>query len=225
MAYTMTYTSLVEDLKRYTERTREDDSYVIQIPRIIAMTQQMLARDFKTLGTIKVVQSNFTVESPALTLRNSVVAKPGRWRATVNFSYAPIYEGSAFTSQTATLYERTYEFCRQYWPNPSLTGLPVYYADYDYNHWLIVPTPALAHPIEISYWELPLPIDDENQTNWFTEFSPDILLIGCLLQSMPFLKNDSRMAIWQNMYDAARKSDAIQSQYRISDHSTAIRGV
>lgn len=215
MSYVMTYDSLVQDLERYTERYREDDRYVIQIPRIIAMSEQMLARDFKTLGNIVAVTGTMTPNV-------SVLDKPGRWRATVSMNYG---SGTGFNTRN-TLYERTYEFCREYAPNPtaaSSSSPPKYYADYDYSHWLLAPTPALAYPFEVLYWQLPLPIDSSNQTNWFTQFSPDILLAACMLNSMPFLKDGTNLPVWKGFYDGAKVADSVQTKFRTSDRSTAIK--
>ena len=44
-------------------------------------------------------------------------------------------------------------------------------------------------------------MDSSNQTNWFTIYAPQALLYGSLLQAMPYLKNDERMAMWQQQYD------------------------
>jgi hypothetical protein len=79
----------------------------------------------------------------------------------------------------------------------------VFYAEYDYDHWLIVPTPDYAYPFEIVYYELPPLLDDTIQTNWLTEYAPQLLLYGALLEATPFLKNDERIATWQSYYDRA----------------------
>jgi hypothetical protein len=44
-------------------------------------------------------------------------------------------------------------------------------------------------------------LDSSNQSSWFTQYAPQALLYGTLLQAMPFLKNDERMAMWQSNYD------------------------
>ena len=53
------------------------------------------------------------------------------------------------------------------------------------------------------YYELPPLLDDAVQTNWLTEYAPQLLLYGTLLEATPFLKNDERIPVWQNMYDRA----------------------
>jgi hypothetical protein len=76
--------------------------------------------------------------------------------------------------------------------------------------------------LEILYYELPQPIDDENQQNWLTNFAPNLLLYACLLEATPFLKNDERIQTWQTMYDRAAQSMSGQDIQRIIDR-TAVR--
>ena len=53
------------------------------------------------------------------------------------------------------------------------------------------------------YYELPPLLDESIQTNWLTEYAPQLLLYGTLLEATPFLKNDERIATWQQYYDRA----------------------
>ncbi len=48
---------------------------------------------------------------------------------------------------------------------------------------------------------MPALLDEDSQTNWLTENAPEVLLYGTLLEATPFLKNDERIPVWQNMYD------------------------
>jgi hypothetical protein len=103
----------------------------------------------------------------------------------------------------SALFTRSYDYLRSYWPDATQTGEPLFYSDYDYNHWLVAPTPDADYPIEILYYQLPPLLTEEAQTNWLTENAPEILLYATLLEATPFLKNDERIPVWQNMYDRA----------------------
>jgi hypothetical protein len=105
---------------------------------------------------------------------------------------------------------RSYEYCRSYWPDDSQTGNPLFYADYDYQHFLIVPTPVRAFPFELVYWEQPVFLDDVTQTNWLTEYAPNLLLYASLLEASPFLKADERIQTWQALYD--RTAQAVNGE-------------
>jgi hypothetical protein len=114
---------------------------------------------------------------------------------------------------------RSYEYCRSYWPEPNSTGEPRFYSDYGFSHWLVVPTPDAAYPIEIAYYELSQLLDDTNQTNWLTENAPDVLLYASLLETAPFLENNDKIEMWQTMYDRAAKGYQAQDKGRMTDRA------
>jgi hypothetical protein len=195
MATNMTFTTLKEDVQRYLERgsSYASDPVVFeQIPRLINLAERRIARELKVQGFIHVVNG-------AMAPGQSVYDKPDRWRDTISINF-----GTGPTLSTRTpLFTRSYEYCRTYWPDESETSQPLFYCDYDYDHWLFVPTPDVAYPFEILYYELPPLLDDVTQTNWLTDYAPQLLLYGTLLEAAPFLKNDERIPTWQNYYDRA----------------------
>lgn len=114
---------------------------------------------------------------------------------------------------------------RNYWPDPTVESIPKYYGDYDFDHWFIAPTPDDNYAIEILYYEKIQPLDATNQTNWFTINAPQAMLYGTLLQAMPFLKNDSRVQLWQAMYDRAIQTLKLENDTRTIDRSTTVQEV
>lgn len=195
MSTATTFTSLQQDCRRYLERgdTLATDPVVYeQLPRLINLAERRCARELKIQGFINVV-------TDTLIVGQSVYQKPDRWRDTVSIN---IGTGAELNTRKVLL-TRGYEYMRSYWPDDTATGEPAYYADYDYNHWLIAPTPDAEYPWEILYYELPILLDDSNQTNWLTEQAPELLLYATLLEATPFLKNDERIPVWQQMYDRA----------------------
>jgi len=181
----MTYTSLVNDIETYLERT--DDQTLDKIPQFIMLAEQIIAAEIKFLG-------NLTVVTSSMVASDNVIAKPARWRKTVSMNVT-------VANKRQPVLLRTYEYIREYWPNPTSTDAPLFFCDYDYTHWLVGPTPTLAYPYEVLYYERVQPLDTSNQSNWFTQYAPQALLYGTLLQAMPFLKNDERMPMWQSNYD------------------------
>jgi hypothetical protein len=195
MSTTMTFTSLKEDIRRYLERGATfatDPTVYEQIPRLINLAERRLARELKILGTMTVVSS--TMQTGVATY-----AKPDRWRETVSMR---VGTGVGF-EVTKEVFPRAYEYMRTYWPNQTTRGEPRFYADYDYSNWFIAPTPDADYPYEIIYYELPVLLDDNSQTNWFTEYAPNILLYASLLEAAPFLKNEEIIPIWEGFYNRA----------------------
>ena len=195
MATTMTYDTLKQDVQRYLSRggTMSADPVVFeQLPRLINLAERRCARELKVQGFINVVTTT-------LTPGQSVYDKPDRWRDTVSINIGT----GAGNNSRKTIFTRSYEYLRAYWPDPVETAEPEFYSEYDYSHWLLAPTPDAAYPIEILYYELPPLLDDTVQTNWLTEYAPQLLLYATLLEATPFLKNDERISVWQTMYDRA----------------------
>ena len=206
MAYSMTYSSLLVDLRRYLERgfTLADDPYVYeQLPRLINMAERRIARDLKIQGFIVAVTTPLSVGV-------STYAKPNRWRETISMTTK---SGNTVTP----VFTRSYEYCRSYWPDDTQTGQPQFYADYDYTHWLLVPTPNATYDLEVLYYELPVLLDDSTQTNWLTDYAPNLLLYGALLEATPFLKNDDRIATWQQYYQSAANALNTEDLKKILD--------
>lgn len=204
MAYTMTYSSLLDDVRRYLERGWTEDSDVNvyeQLPHLVTLAERRIARELKVSLFLRAV-------STSLVAGTETYAKPDRWRETVSVSI----DGTPIQA-------RGYEFCRAYWPDATETGTPVYYADYDYSHWLLTPTPASAATMEVLYYEQPDLLGDDNQTNAITEYAPDLLTYAVLLETAPFLKNDERIQTWQGMYERAGKAITGEDTGRILDRN------
>lgn len=209
MAYVMTFDSLQEDIRNYLERgfTEESDRLVYnQIPRLINTAERRLARELKIQGFQRVASSPVSADV-------AVYTKPDRWRDTVSMRIGG-----------KPVFSRSYEYLRSYWEDESATGTPEYYADYDYNHWIIAPTPDIDYTMEVIYYELPVLLDDENQVNWLTKYAPNALLYGALLESAPFLKDDQRIATWQAMYDRAAQTLNGEDLQKILDRNSARSG-
>lgn len=142
-----------------------------------------------------------------------------------------ILTGSPGTGATATasvratsnyrhfLLPRSYEYMRGYWPDDTQTGAPRYYTDYDYNHWLFLPTPGENYPYQVMYWQLPELLDDTTTTNWLTTYAPNLLLYGSLLEMAMFLKNTELMATYQQMYDRALLAMSGEDIRQIADRT------
>lgn len=212
MPTAMTYSSLVGDVQVYADRN--DDPFVNQIPRLIALAEFRIATEVHALGYRKFV--SFTIPQGTY-----VVAKPADWRETVDLN---IGTGTDNASRKFLL-NRSYEYCRVFWPNSDLQGSPRYFSDYDFNHFLIVATPDADYPAELSYHQKPLPLDSTNQQNWTTMFAPQLILYATLLEAQPFLMRPERTQEFQSLYDRAAAAIMGEEKRRTTDASTQRKDV
>lgn len=207
VAAVMTYDSLVNDIQTYLERT--DTATLEKIPQFIMLAEQVIAADLKFLG-------NLTVAESTMVQGENVIAKPARWRKTVSMNVTVL-------GKRYPVLLRTYEYIREYWPSPTAEEVPKFFCDYDYQHWLVGPTPASDYTYEVLYYERVQPLDSSNQSNWFTQYAPQALLYGSLLQAMPFLKNDERMPMWQGNYDHIIEVLKTENITRAADRQAIVR--
>ena len=47
------------------------------------------------------------------------------------------------------------------------------------------------------YWAKVTPLSDSAPTNWLLTESPEVYLFGALCEATPFIKEDERVALWQ----------------------------
>jgi hypothetical protein len=168
------------------------------------MAENRLASEIRGLGVMQFASS-------ALSTGNPVLAKPSRWRETASLTIT-LADG---TKQV--LQPRGLQYCRSFWPDSSATDVPRYYADYDFEHFYLAATPDADYDFELTYYERPEPLSVLNETNWYTQTCPQLLLYACLLEAQPFLKRDDRTAQFQALYDRAVQGLGGESMRRMSD--------
>ena len=200
-AYVMTYDNLVQDVIRYSER--DDTGFVNQIPMLIGLAEQAIAAEVKTLWELNVVNTT-------LIPTNGTLAKPARWRKTVSMKINGeplLHRSQDYVAQVQAEYAQ---------------GLPLYYADYDYDHWALGPIPNDDYTVEIIYYSRIQPLDATNQENLITREAPQALLFGTLLQAQGYLKSPDKLQIWQGMYDKAMAALKAENTSRNVDRNTSV---
>ena len=199
-SWVLTYDSLTSTVLQYLER--KDKAVVDAIPTFITLAEFEIAQEIKTLGQLQIVQSN-------MSNGDAVLQKPARWRKTVSMSVT-------VNGKKQPVLLRKYEYLKNYWPDDNQTDVPLYYADTDWDHWYLAPTPDDDYQFEVLYYERIAPLSSTNQTNWITQNAPNAMLFGTLLQAMPFLKNDQRQ-IFQQKYTEALQSLKTEDVARVGD--------
>ena len=199
-SWVLTYDSLTSTVLQYLER--KDKAVVDAIPTFITLAEFEIAQEIKTLGQLQIVQSN-------MSNADAVLQKPARWRKTVSMSVT-------VNGKKQPVLLRKYEYLKNYWPDDNQTDVPLFYADTDWDHWYLAPTPDQDYAFEVLYYERIAPLSSTNQTNWITQNAPNAMLFGTLLQAMPFLKNDQR-TIFQQKYTEALQALKGEDVARVGD--------
>ena len=79
------------------------------------------------------------------------------------------------------------------------TGQPTHYA-HSAGSLELFPTPDTSYAAEMIYIARLPALSDTTTTNWMLAAAPDAYLYGSLLQAAPYLKDDSRVAVWGGLY-------------------------
>ena len=199
-SWVMTYDSLTSTVLQYLERS--DSAVVNAIPTFITLAEFEIAEQIKTLGQMQVVESTMSTG-------DAILQKPARWRKTVSMSVT-------VGGKKQPVLLRKYEYLKNYWPDNTQTDVPLFYADTDWEHWYLAPTPDQDYQFEVLYYERIAPLSSTNQTNWITQNAPNAMLFGTLLQAMPFLKNDQR-TIFQQKYTESMQALKGEDVARVGD--------
>jgi hypothetical protein len=197
----MTYDNLVADIIKYSER--DDTGFVDQIPMLIGLAEQSIAAEIKTLWELNVVTTT-------LIPTQGTLSKPARWRKTVSMKIngEPVtHRSQDYVAQVQAEYAN---------------AQPLYYGDYDYDHWALGPKPDAAYPVEIIYYSRIQPLDSSNQENLITREAPQALLFGTLLQTQGFLKSPDKLQLWQSLYDKSMAALKAENASRNVDRNTSV---
>jgi len=207
-AAVLTYVNLTSTVLQYLERT--DASVVNFIPTAIMLAEFEIAEGIKTLGQMMVADGTMNTGNP-------VIAKPARWRKTVSMTL------TTTAGQKQPIYLRKLEYLNNYAPDVTATGTPIYYADYDAEHWFVAPTPSSNFAFETLCYTRLQPLASDNQTNWLTQNAPNAMLYGTLKQTAPFLKDDARLQVWSGLFDAAMVALKVEDQLRVGDRQSIVQ--
>lgn len=214
MPTAMNFTSLVDEVAKYLERGGAADPDVrAQIPTCVNYAERRMARDLKIEG-VQMVAAN------TMTIGVSVYPKPDRWRDTISINFGT---GTGNKARTP-IYARSYEYCRNIWPDESVTGQPRFYADYDNDHFLIAPTPNQAYPFELLYHGMPPLLDETNQTNWLTQYVPQMLLYATLWEVALFCRSFDQTGVWQKEYQTALGAINGEEVRKMADRAATRQG-
>lgn len=201
----MTYDSLIALIPFYLDKN--DTATLDHIPDFVFFAQQRMSRDLDpNLGLVVYTEDTFVAQE-------SLQEKPDNWRRNITISYTK-------DDIEYPLELRSYEYCKAYWPNSSSYGDPEFYADYSEDEFLVVPTPIAAYDYTLGSSQIPVTLSDDNQTNFFTEITPDALLSACMSEAMKYVKNDERIAFWEADYEKRISSIQNQNSMRVVDRNS-----
>jgi hypothetical protein len=178
----MNYAELVQSVQDYVEST--EATFVAQIDRFIRQAEERIFRAVM----IPELRRNSTT---TLSANSQYLARPTDFLSV--FSLAVIDAAGNYSY----LLNKDVNFLREAYPNPNITGVPRYYAQFDGDysagtstgHFMIAPSPDVDYQAQLHYFFDP-PSIVETGTSWLGENAETTLLYGTLVEAYRFLKGD-----------------------------------
>ena len=191
----MTYAELLLAIQEYTENF--EATFVSSIPTFVRQAESRIYRSV-------LIPEFRTNSSGSLTSGNRYLARPTDFLSA--FSVAVINAAGVYTY----LLDKDMNFMREAYPNPAVTGVPKYYAQYvgdsadvPTGSFLVGPTPNADYAVELQYYFDPPSIVTAG-TSWLGENAAPALLYGSLIEAYTFMKGDAdMMAVYKGRYDEA----------------------
>jgi hypothetical protein len=176
---TMTYGELKQAIQDYTEN--DETTFVNNLPLFIRLAEERI---------LKSVQLNLFQKNQAgtMTTGNQYLAAPSDFLAP--FSLSIDVSGDA-----EFLLFKDLDFVQTYTPDPTTTGQPRYYAQFDVDNFILAPTPNANYTVDIHYLYRPasLTAGADSGTSWLSTNAEIALLYGSLVEAYTFMKGDPNL--------------------------------
>ena len=204
MAYT--FANLKTDIRNYTEV----DDTVLTDAICSTITKNAENRIYREADN----DDNRFYATSTLTIGNRYVTIPTDLRI---IRYAQVTNSNVTPNVHVYLEKKDTSFITEYYDTPSTaSGLPVYYAYWDAQYWLVAPTPDAAYELTLAYIKQPSSITaSDSTTTYLSNKYQDLLLYATLLETYGYVKGPQNLIqYYQQSYQQALQSYAIEQQGR-----------
>ena len=162
-----TYTQLKTAIENYTENN--ETSFIANFPVFIRLAEERILKNVQ----LNVFRKN---AAGAMTQSNKFLSVPSDFLAPFSLSYTDGNSDINFVDL------KDPEFIQSYTPNPATTGAPRYYGQYDFNNFILAPTPNSSYSSELHYFYRPKSLTKSSYTLTLTSvtgtFTADDTITG-----------------------------------------------
>ena len=170
-----TFTTLKTAVQDYTDNA--ESTFVSQLSRFIINAEERVLKECQLDDFRKNVTGSATQSVKFLT-------KPTDFLAPFSLSIVS-------SSANEFLEYKHITFLQHYTPNPSTTGTPKYYGDWDEDTFVLAPTPDANFTAELHYFYRPQSITaSDDGTSWLGTNAELCLLYGSLVEAYTFMKGE-----------------------------------
>lgn len=170
------YTELKTALQEFTQNS--ETTFVANLDDFIKNAEERVLKEAR----LQVFKKNATSTTVA---GNKYLSKPSDWLYTYTIA-------TRIGGLNVFLLNKDVSFVQEFSPDPTITGEPRYYADYDIGAFIIAPTPDDAYVTELQYFYRPESlVDAATGRTWMGDNAGPALLYAGLVEAYTFMKGDA----------------------------------
>jgi len=171
-----TYDGLKQAIQDYTENS--ETTFVNNFPIFIRAAEERI---------LKNVQLNLFMRNQqgVMTTGNKFLGAPSDF-------LAPFSLTITISGLKEFLEFKDLSYIESFHPNPTETGKPRYYAQFDVGNFILAPTPNADYDVEVQYLFRPASLTSGlgTATSWLSENAELALLYGSLVEAYTFMKGE-----------------------------------
>ena len=186
----MNYADLTVNILRFLEDDSEE--LVESVPQIIKQAEEIIFQRIPNLPCYRKTSVMRTSPIAEYTVGNSRMIRQ-------------VYITNE--SKVSYLNHRIDSYLRDYWPDASLTGIPIMYStknsDVDGTIITIAPTPDTIYDLTIDYIAPEVGLSEEVSETWISKNAENVLLSACLYETSAFLQSAETLSLYKTQFDEA----------------------
>ncbi len=171
-----TFDSLKQAIQDYTENS--ETTFVNNLPIFIRAAEERI---------LKNVQLNLFMRN-----QQGVMTTGNRFLGAPSDFLAPFSLTITSSGLKEFLEFKDLSYIESFHPNPTETGKPRYYAQFDVGNFILAPTPNADYDVEVQYLFRPASLTSGlgTATSWLSENAELALLYGSLVEAYTFMKGE-----------------------------------
>ena len=178
-----TFSTLKTAIQDYTDNA--ETTFVSNLTRFILNAEERILKEVQ----LDVFRNN---SQGTTTSSQKFLSKPSDFLAPFSLS---VINGS---DNEFLLYKHV-TFLQDFTPDPTTTGIPLYYGDWNDTTFLLAPTPATALTMELHYFFRPTSISSTTDgTSWLGDNAELALLYASLVEAYTFMKGEADLLTFYN---------------------------
>ncbi|MEW6096560.1 MAG: hypothetical protein AB1567_08550 [bacterium] len=185
-----------------------------QIKDAINMAQRKLERQYNF---------NYMQVRTITSTSDNYISVPMGYYSGATFISAPYKEVIHFKVKSGDTYYNLIREDEKIVMKDNKTGLPKYFCYLpNQTEFLVYPTPDKEYSFDLLFYRYSPTLTETTDTNYLTDYAPEILIYGALCELEPILMNDKRVILWKSLFQEALEGLRTAEEGEVSSGSVIL---